>query len=226
MKCQICNNDYPSQYYFTTPTICTSCFNQLPPEQKEYYYSLMNTPPAKSEFDYRIGFGQRLFAYIIDNILFLVLFFAIMIFTGNYEWLKENINDLKDLQNPAILNELTKRLTILTLILTPIFWSTEIFLAASPGKLFLNLVIANDNRTQATLIKLLVRFSLKHITYIFNLLTFLTAVAYFEFIGNFASLLILLGFFLTLKEKKQALHDLICKTAVFKKHDLIESELF
>lgn len=226
MKCQICNNDYPTQYYFTTPTICTNCFNNLPPEQKEYYYSLMNTSQIKSEFDYRIGFGQRFLAYVIDNILFSVLFVAIMVFTGDFEWLKDNISDLRDLQNPAILTELTRRLTVLTLILTPIFWSTEIFLAASPGKLMLNIVIANDNRTQASLIKLLFRFAIKHITYIFSLLTFITTLTFFEYIGNFASLLILSGFFLTLTEKRQALHDLICKTAVYKKNDLSESELF
>ncbi len=226
MKCEICQNDYPSHYYFTTPKICTNCFNNLSTEQKDYYYSLMNvSKPYQSEFGYRIGFGLRFLAYLIDTILFAIVFIAILVFTGDFEWIKENIIGFESLQNPALLKELTSRLTILTLILTPIYWSTEIFLSASPGKMVLNIMIANANRTQAQITTLLFRFLVKHITYLFSLLSFITSIVYFEAIGNIAGMIIVLGFLSTLGVKRQALHDYICKTAVFKKTDILDSEL-
>ena len=34
MKCSNCDKEYPSGFYFSTPSICTECFDKLPPEQQ------------------------------------------------------------------------------------------------------------------------------------------------------------------------------------------------
>lgn len=35
MKCARCGNEYPSEYYFKTTTICRECFDKLTPEEQE-----------------------------------------------------------------------------------------------------------------------------------------------------------------------------------------------
>lgn len=35
MKCARCGNEYPSEYYFKTKTICRECFDKLTPEEQE-----------------------------------------------------------------------------------------------------------------------------------------------------------------------------------------------
>lgn len=34
MKCERCGRDYPSGYYFATPTICRECYAKLSPEEQ------------------------------------------------------------------------------------------------------------------------------------------------------------------------------------------------
>ena len=34
MKCEKCGTDYPSQYWFSTSSICTECYKYLPTEEK------------------------------------------------------------------------------------------------------------------------------------------------------------------------------------------------
>ncbi|MCG3154678.1 MAG: hypothetical protein DKINENOH_01272 [bacterium] len=35
MRCERCGNDFPSEYYFKTRTICRECFDKLTPEEQE-----------------------------------------------------------------------------------------------------------------------------------------------------------------------------------------------
>jgi uncharacterized protein YbjQ (UPF0145 family) len=35
MKCERCGNEYPSEYYFKTKTVCRECFDKLTPEEQE-----------------------------------------------------------------------------------------------------------------------------------------------------------------------------------------------
>ena len=46
MRCERCNKDFPSSYYFKTDTICISCFDGLDPEErkKAIRSSLMKYP--------------------------------------------------------------------------------------------------------------------------------------------------------------------------------------
>lgn len=34
MQCQKCGKDFPSRYYFSTPTICSECFRGMPAEEQ------------------------------------------------------------------------------------------------------------------------------------------------------------------------------------------------
>jgi uncharacterized RDD family membrane protein YckC len=84
------------------------------------------------------------------------------------------------------------------------FYVLEGFTGQTPGKMILGITVANINGEKATIDKLLLR-------------------AFIKIIGSFVGIIgfiIFIGCFLVLGEKKQALHDIICKTAVFKKSDL------
>jgi uncharacterized protein YbjQ (UPF0145 family) len=35
MKCERCGNEYPSEYYFKTKTLCRECFGKLTPEEQQ-----------------------------------------------------------------------------------------------------------------------------------------------------------------------------------------------
>ncbi|MBP2681840.1 MAG: hypothetical protein H6Q78_1703 [Candidatus Krumholzibacteriota bacterium] len=52
MRCSRCGNDYPSQYYFKTETICLECFNKMNDSDKQEALrrSLMKHPMTSTTF--------------------------------------------------------------------------------------------------------------------------------------------------------------------------------
>lgn len=55
MKCERCGNEYPSEYYFKTKTICRECFDKLAPEEQQR----VKQPPAM--------YGMTTTAFTIDG---------------------------------------------------------------------------------------------------------------------------------------------------------------
>ena len=53
MICSRCKNEYPSQYYFKTETICIECFNKMGQAEKEEALkrSLMKHPMTSTTFE-------------------------------------------------------------------------------------------------------------------------------------------------------------------------------
>ena len=85
------------------------------------------------------------------------------------------------------------------------FYVLEGFTGQTPGKMILGITVANMNGEKATIDKLLLR-------------------AFIKIIGSFVGIIgfiIFIGCFLVLGKKKQALHDIICKTAVYKKSEIV-----
>ncbi|MBI5325925.1 MAG: RDD family protein [Ignavibacteriae bacterium] len=226
MKCEKCGNEYLSQSYFATPTICNDCFNKLSEEEKQQLMSQAYNYYPIDQYAYRIGFGRRLGAYLIDwafvNLLFVIAFFA----TGLYDEFKGYFYDLSDLmkffQDPGLMQEFTNSILPITFILTFMYYSLEIVLAATPGKIILGIQIANQDRTQATIITLFTRFVLKHSNSIFSLLAFVIAVKAFDFVGSLLGLAFIVGCFFVLASKRQGFHDMIAKTAVFRKKEVLD----
>jgi uncharacterized protein YbjQ (UPF0145 family) len=58
MICAKCRNDYPSEYYFKTDTICIECFNKMSEAEKAeaIRHSLMKHPMTSTTFEIQ---GQR-----------------------------------------------------------------------------------------------------------------------------------------------------------------------
>ena len=88
------------------------------------------------------------------------------------------------------------------------FYVLEGFTGQTPGKMILGITVANMNGEKASIDKLLLRAFIK-----------ITGVLVCWIVG-IIGIIITLGCFLVLGEKKQALHDIICKTAVYNKSDI------
>ncbi|OGU17813.1 MAG: hypothetical protein A2X61_06045 [Ignavibacteria bacterium GWB2_35_12] len=226
MKCEKCGNEYLSQSYFATPTVCNDCFNKLSEEEKQQLISQAYANYPIDQYAYRIGFGRRLAAYLIDwafvNLLFVIAFFA----TGLYDEFKGYFYDMSDLmaffQDQDKMLEFTNSILPITFILTFMYYSLEVVLAATPGKIILGIQIANQDRTNASMLTLFMRFLLKHSNSILSLLAFVAAVKAFDFVGSIFGLAFVVGCFFVLASKRQGFHDMLAKTAVFRKIEVLE----
>lgn len=226
MKCEKCGNEYLSQSYFATPTVCNDCFNKLTDEEKQQLISQAYAYYPIDQYAYRIGFGRRLASYLIDwaivNILFVIAFFA----TGLYDEFKGYFYDMSDLmkflQDPSIMQEFTNSILPITFILTFMYYSLEVVLAATPGKLLLGIQIANEDRTNANMLTLFIRFLLKHSNSILSLISFVIAFKILDIFGTLCGLAFVVGCFFVLAAKKQGFHDMLAKTAVFRRKEILE----
>jgi uncharacterized RDD family membrane protein YckC len=218
MKCEKCNNEYPSQYYFTTPTVCNDCFNKLSPEEKQFHYEQAHNYTSISPYADRAGFGVRLGAFVIDIVIYSIIFIVAVFASGIVN--EFDFTSFMAFSNPALIEDFTNRILPLSLIITFIYFSMEIFLAATPGKMILGLVIANDDKTKASLLTLFIRFLLKHVDFVISVFVFLTSLKALNFLGTFLWLVIFVGCFFVLAEKRQSFHDMLANTAVYRKEDI------
>ena len=82
--------------------------------------------------------------------------------------------------------------------------------------------IANQDGTNATTNILFLRTFLKNISSVLSLIAIILAIPLVKTIGSFFGFIIFIGCFFALGSNKQAIHDMIAKTAVFKIADLKE----
>lgn len=192
--------------------------NNIPPEgTPEHDLYMRNHFGDEYEYGYRVGFGRRLGAYIIDIILTAIIGSMVIYFNGAFQELL-NIEDL--LNNMSRLSLILEDSILISSLLILLYYSTEIFLGASPGKMILGLVIADSNRTDAEIGKLVNRYLLKHSNSILAIIALITSISMFELFSNLILLIILIGFFFTLTNKRQALHDSLTGTAVYFKENI------
>lgn len=220
MKCNKCGKEYISHYYFATENICKECFSEMTPEEQQaflhpHYYELENNY-------LRAGFFIRAVAYLIDGIFQFSIVFLLLYSFGLLEEIQGNIEEF--LLNQNLLEEFLNKISPFVFAVGFIYYSTEIIFAASPGKMILNLQIANQDRTKSSFNVLSIRFMAKHLDFIISFIAFITAIQFLEIISSIVGTIILIGCFFILTEKKLSFHDMIAKTAVYKT-DNIKSEV-
>ena len=162
----------------------------------------------------RVGFGKRLGSSLLDFIISLLPGIVLGIYAGAAmaALLLEFFYDEAQLETiqAGFSGEIAASIIALVASLAGIaftsifFYVLEGFTGQTPGKMILGITVANMNGEKASIDKLLLR-------------------AFIKITGSFVGiigLIIFVGCFLVLGEKKQALHDIICKTAVYKKSDI------
>ena len=150
----------------------------------------------------RIGFGPRFGAALIDIVCIIIVsvvvgFFGISfaaVSQGGGSWFAG----------------------VLVAAIMLGYWSLEIFKAQSPGKMALGLIIKNQDGSDASQDVLIKRFAIKQIAGIINAIGAITTMTFLSSIGGIAGLVIFVGCFMVFRESKQALHDQLAETAVFK----------
>jgi len=96
----------------------------------------------------------------------------------------------------------------------------EALTGASPGKMLLGLKVGLEDGRRAPVSAYLARWIVKYSGSIFGLLGALPVLHILAVLASAAGLVVFLGCFLVLGDRRQALHDLAAKTAVFRKSDL------
>jgi len=162
----------------------------------------------------RIGFGKRLGSSLLDFTISLLPGIVLGIYAGAAmgAFLLDFFYDeaqLKTIQ-AGFSGEIAATIIGLVASLAGIaftsifFYVLEGFTGQTPGKMILGITVANMNGEKATIDKLLLR-------------------AFIKITGSFVGIIgfiIFIGCFFVLGKKKQALHDIICKTAVYNKSDI------
>jgi uncharacterized RDD family membrane protein YckC len=225
MKCKKCGNEYPSQYYFATQDICQTCFEKLDDTERESELNSMRFY-NNDVIDLRIGFGRRFGAALIDIMIVTVITLIVFYFSGFYSDLSNFMTIIQDIpptQTQEIMREYmnfmdSNKVHLLLMIgLNLVYFSLEVFVGASLGKMLLGIQIMSKDREQASYLNLLVRFALKYSNSILNLVFFATMLYPVVLLNNLISIVMLIGLFFIFSSKKQTLYDMISSTAVYRK---------
>jgi len=231
MKREKCGNEYPSQYYFETPTVCKECFKNLSDEEKQFYLA-QPAPYFVDELALRTGFGKRFAAALIDFLIVVIIIVLVYNATGFFEsatifgqQVQENATDvaaIEELTNSFMADNMSNFYFSYILIL--VFFSLEILIGATVGKLILGIHIADSNRRKASTTKLLTRYLIKNSASFISVIWLLTNISLINTLSTIVSIALIIGFLFVLSQKRQAFHDMIADTAVFNRNDIITEE--
>ncbi len=177
----------------------------------------------------RIGFGRRLGAWLVDVVLVTVLSFVVGPVVG---WLVgARLGGAAGGSQGAaagaafggLLGAMVGAMVgflIGLLVLGTLYYLIEGFTGWTLGKLALGIRIRSADGTNAGLGRLLGRYAVKNIGFLLGLLGFVTGVRILSLLSTFGALAIFIGCFFTLGADRQALHDKVVGTAVFRKADI------
>lgn len=186
-----------------------------------------NMMPDYNTFDVkqmRVGFGRRLGAALVDFLIFVILYLVVIMVSG----VMSNIDFSSILADPQgfqiDMEAISPTLAIISSILGFLYFSTEIFMGQTLGKMILSIKIADQNRKPATTNQLLTRYLIKHGNYLFALINGITLISILGTIDTIYGIVIVIGFLFVLGANKQAFHDMGAKTAIFFKDEIDYSE--
>jgi len=171
----------------------------------------------------RIGFGPRVCALLIDFALVMVASFLFGGTIGALFGAAGGAAGGATVTGPgseaAVLGGISGGMmgAMLGMYLISVLYAlVEAFTGASPGKMILKIKIANVDGTEAASDVYLKRFGIKNVGSILGLVAAITGIELLGTIGAVLGMIIFLGMFLVFGANKQALHDVLAKTAVYK----------
>lgn len=171
----------------------------------------------------RIGFGRRLGAYVIDILFITGLAFIISSLFSDALWNFVMVSDEEYDQVSKLYGNFTDTMLTISVsasIIGFLYNLLEGFTGYTVGKLMLGIQIGNQGATKATMNTLMTRFAIKNIGTIISLVGIAVSVKMIGTVGSIFGFIILVGCFFVLGENKLAFHDMIAKTAVYRKDEI------
>ena len=180
----------------------------------------------------RIGFRKRVVATLIDSLflscgLLLITFLTFVVVGASAQTIVEGHSQRLDQANLAEFPVLAQTLMagINSVYIASVIWGLayglcEGITGASPAKMLLGIRIGNEDGTVADGNTLLKRFALKQAPQPFFLLANLAGLFFLNLVGYLIFIVIQFGCLRALGKSRQALHDQIAKTAVFRADEL------
>lgn len=233
MKCEKCGNEYSSQYYFTTPTICNECFKKINPEEQQAILKSTQTLLQMDEMAYRVGFGKRLGAALLDSAILVTIILIVFYFSGFFKSYLDMVKNMQSIMGnqeemamiqKQFMNDFIFNFYFLYL-LTLVYYSLEILVGASIGKMILGIQIGRADRRTADSMPLILRYLIKNLASFISIIFLATQIQALNTVSVLFSVAVLVGFFFVLGRKRQAFHDMFAKTAIFYKKDIIQEEI-
>lgn len=168
-------------------------------------------------FSNRIGFGPRLGAALLDIVFIIILLVPISLLgvgAGLAAAMGMDAAGSDEAEALALLGMGAGAVAMILIagVVGLAYTLIEAFTGASPGKRVMGLQVAQEDGGAGDTKLYLLRWALKNSG---SLLQFVLPV-----ISSLVSLVFFFGCFAALGDKRQALHDIIGKTAVYKKSDI------
>lgn len=172
----------------------------------------------------RIGFGQRLLASIIDGVVIIIVGGILGSVLGGVLGAGTGVAvSTGDAAQDAAVASAAGGLfgavagAIIGMMLVSLGWVVwEGLTGQALGKKLLKIRIKMADGTDAGKDKLLTRAAVKYSKTLLGLIGWLTGISIIDNIASLAGLIVFVGCFFVLGQKRQAIHDLIAKTAVYK----------
>ncbi len=172
----------------------------------------------------RVGFGKRLGAFLLDCVIVWAAAYLLGgtiggLFGGTLGAMVGNVGGGDPAAAAVTGGAMAAMLGMIAAaaVLAIIYFLLEGFTGYTLGKLLLGIRIASADGTQAPVSQLLMRYALKNINYLCIVLAAVVGLRVLATVGNLLGLAIFIGCFFVLGASRQALHDMIAKTAVYPK---------
>jgi uncharacterized RDD family membrane protein YckC len=182
--------------------------------------------PAENGVEKRVGFGARLAASLIDLLIVAVVGFGVGAAIGAMLglWTGGTLGELGDATAPsgwagAAVGGLPGAMAAFLVVVLS-YSLIEGLTGASPGKRMLGLKVGTADGRAGSAAVYMKRWAVKYSAHVLRLLGSLPGLHLLGLLATPAGVAILLGCFLALGDKRQALHDIGAATAVFRKADL------
>lgn len=202
----------------------------LPPDDYRAQYQNYNYVP--DNLDLRVGFGRRLGAWLLDYLIINIISMIIYEITGLNELFEQMSNKMLAISTTmepqyqtAFLNKFINENNLsfgFVLLIPLIYFFLEVLIGASLGKMILNIKILDENRKPARTMNLLIRYLIKFSYLVFGFLMIISLSDLLILIFCLDLIIVFIGYFLILGSKRQGLHDMLAKTAVYRKKDILE----
>jgi uncharacterized RDD family membrane protein YckC len=180
----------------------------------------------------RVGFGARLGAWLIDFVVVGVI--GLMLANLAASWFSGYLAEAMAQQQAKMDPKVAAQMAVMTGVLTSVAkWSAGTGVAAvfyslfeglfgrALGKLLLGLRIADTDGRIASVPRLMARMGVKQCGTFLGLLGMITGIYKIGEFSQIPALVIAAGCFMVFGKKRQALHDLAAKTAVYRNSDVI-----